>query len=126
MAGELLDRMLNGGGELVTLVLGAGAGDGLARALERRVAETHPGVEVAVHTVARPDVPVLIGVAVKVATPRPGEGPTFVIQLTDNGLFIAFTALSVFLPATILATTWQPITIAADLSIVNQYVSKMP
>jgi DAK2 domain fusion protein YloV len=62
VAGELLDRMLNGGGELVTLVLGAGAGDELARALERRVAETHPGVEVAVHTVARPDVPVLIGV----------------------------------------------------------------
>jgi hypothetical protein len=36
------------------------------------------------------------------------------------------TALSVFLPATILATTWQPITIGADLSIVNQYLSKMP
>lgn len=35
------------------------------------------------------------------------------------------TALSVFLPATILATTWQPITIAADLSLVNKYVSKM-
>jgi hypothetical protein len=35
------------------------------------------------------------------------------------------TALSVFLPAAILATTWQPITIAADLSIVNHYVSKM-
>jgi hypothetical protein len=36
------------------------------------------------------------------------------------------TALSVFLPATILATTWQPITIAADLAAVNKYVSKMP
>jgi hypothetical protein len=35
------------------------------------------------------------------------------------------TALSVFLPATILATTWQPITIAADLSIVNNYASKL-
>ena len=35
------------------------------------------------------------------------------------------TALSVFLPATILATTWQPITIAADLSLVNRYVSRM-
>lgn len=33
--------------------------------------------------------------------------------------------LSVFLPATILATTWQPITIAADLSLVNKYASKM-
>ena len=36
------------------------------------------------------------------------------------------TALSVFLPATILATTWQPITIAVDLAAVNKYVSKMP
>jgi uncharacterized protein len=63
VAGELLARMLNGGGELVTLVLGAGAEEErMARALERQVAATHPGVEVAVHTVARPDVPVLIGV----------------------------------------------------------------
>lgn len=36
------------------------------------------------------------------------------------------TALSVFLPATIMATTWRPITIAADLSLVNQYVGKIP
>jgi hypothetical protein len=36
------------------------------------------------------------------------------------------TPLSVFLPATILATTWQPITIAADLSLVNKYVSHIP
>jgi len=36
------------------------------------------------------------------------------------------TALSVFLPATILATAWRPITIAADLSLVNQYVGKIP
>jgi uncharacterized protein len=63
VAGELLARMLNGGGELVTLVLGAGAEEErMGRALERQVAASHPGVEVAVHTVARPDVPVLIGV----------------------------------------------------------------
>jgi DAK2 domain fusion protein YloV len=63
VAGELLARMLNGGGELVTLVLGAGAAEErMARELERQVAASHPGVEVAVHTVARPDVPVLIGV----------------------------------------------------------------
>ena len=36
------------------------------------------------------------------------------------------TALSVFLPATIMATTWRPVTIAADLSLVNQYVGKIP
>ena len=33
--------------------------------------------------------------------------------------------LSVFLPATILATTWRPITIAADLSVVNNYASQI-
>ncbi len=63
VAAEVLARMLNGGGELVTLVLGAGAEqERMARVLERQVAATHPGVEVAVHTVARPDAPVLIGV----------------------------------------------------------------
>ena len=36
------------------------------------------------------------------------------------------TALSVFLPATIMATTWRPVTIAADLSLVNQYIGKIP
>ena len=36
------------------------------------------------------------------------------------------TELSVFLPATILATTWQPITIAADLAVVNNFVAKVP
>lgn len=34
--------------------------------------------------------------------------------------------LSVFLPATILATTWRPITIAADLSMVNNFASRIP
>jgi hypothetical protein len=33
--------------------------------------------------------------------------------------------LSVFLPATILATTWRPITIAADLSMVNNLASRI-
>ena len=35
------------------------------------------------------------------------------------------TELSVFLPATILATTWRPVTIAADLALVNKYVDKI-
>ena len=34
-------------------------------------------------------------------------------------------ALSVFLPATILATTWRPVTIAADLSMVNNFASRI-
>lgn len=33
--------------------------------------------------------------------------------------------VSVFLPATILATTWRPVTIAADLSMVNNYASRI-
>jgi hypothetical protein len=36
------------------------------------------------------------------------------------------TPLSVFLPATILATTWSPVTIAADLAVVNRYASRVP
>ena len=35
------------------------------------------------------------------------------------------TELSVFLPATILATTWRPVTIGADLAVVNKYVEKV-
>ena len=61
VAAEVLDRMLSGGGELVTLVLGEPA-PALAGPLERRVAHHHPGVEVAVYPVACPDVPLLIGV----------------------------------------------------------------
>lgn len=43
-------------------------------------------------------VPVLIGVAVKVSAPRPGEGPPFIGQVSGNGVFLAFTALTVCLP----------------------------
>jgi dihydroxyacetone kinase-like predicted kinase len=61
VAGELLERMLSGGGELVTLVLAA-AEAALAERLERQVARDHPRVEVSVHGVLSPDVPLLIGV----------------------------------------------------------------
>lgn len=43
-------------------------------------------------------VPVVIGVAVKASHPHGGDGPPFISQLTDNGLFLAFTALAVCLP----------------------------
>jgi ABC-2 type transport system permease protein len=43
-------------------------------------------------------IPILIGIAVKVSEPRPGEGPPFVSELTGNGLFLAFTGLAVCLP----------------------------
>ena len=43
-------------------------------------------------------VPVLIGVAVRVSAPRPGDGPPLIGQLTGNGLFLAFAALTACLP----------------------------
>ncbi|AUY50147.1 ABC transporter permease [Streptomyces sp. CB01881] len=44
--------------------------------------------------------PVLIGVVVKIETDGPsrGEGPAFIAQVTQNGLFLVFTALAVSLP----------------------------
>jgi ABC-2 type transport system permease protein len=43
--------------------------------------------------------PIAIGVAVKVSTPPPGsDGPQFLNQITNNGLFLVFTALSVTVP----------------------------
>ncbi|MDY0809876.1 ABC transporter permease [Kitasatospora purpeofusca] len=44
--------------------------------------------------------PVLIGVVVRIETdgPRGGEGPAFIAQVTQNGLFLVFTALAVALP----------------------------
>ncbi|WIE55318.1 ABC transporter permease [Curtobacterium sp. MCBD17_003] len=50
-------------------------------------------------------VPILIAVAVRVATHRTSGGPAFLSDITNNGLFVAFTALTVsiplFLPLTI-------------------------
>jgi ABC-2 type transport system permease protein len=43
-------------------------------------------------------IPILIGVAVYLSTPRGGEGPAFLGQITGNGLFLVFTALTVSLP----------------------------
>ncbi len=46
----LLDRMLAFGGELVTLLMGAAAPDGLADALAAHIGEGFPGVEVTVYS----------------------------------------------------------------------------
>lgn len=43
-------------------------------------------------------VPVLIGIAVKVSTPTPGDGPPFLFDVSSNGLFLVLTALSVCIP----------------------------
>jgi ABC-2 type transport system permease protein len=43
--------------------------------------------------------PVAIGVAVKVTAPHPGgDGPQFLSQVSTNGIFLVFTALTVTLP----------------------------
>jgi ABC-2 type transport system permease protein len=43
-------------------------------------------------------VPLFIGVAVKISTPHNGDGPQFLGQISGNGLFLVFTALTVALP----------------------------
>ncbi len=47
-------------------------------------------------------VPIIIAIAVKVSTPRPGRGPDFLGSITSNGLFVALAALTLelglFLP----------------------------
>jgi hypothetical protein len=61
-AQELLDRMLSSGGELVTLVLGTAAPDGLGEALTRHVTAVWPLVDVQTFTGGQPDQPLLVGV----------------------------------------------------------------
>ncbi|MCZ7433886.1 DAK2 domain-containing protein [Streptomyces sp. WMMC1477] len=60
-AAEVLDRMLAAGGELVTLVLGGGAPEGLVRVLTDRVRRSHLGVDTVVYEGRQPS-PLLIGV----------------------------------------------------------------
>ncbi|MTE21179.1 DAK2 domain-containing protein [Streptomyces sp. TRM43335] len=61
VAAAVLDRMLAGGGELVTLVIGADAPKGLADRLEEHVRRTHLAVDTLVHE-GRQGGPLLIGV----------------------------------------------------------------
>jgi uncharacterized protein len=59
---RLLDRMLGGGGELVTLVLGAGAPPTLEHALTAHVSRVWPFVEVQCYTGGQPRYHLLVGV----------------------------------------------------------------
>lgn len=43
-------------------------------------------------------VPIFIGVAVKVSAPNNGDGPEFIGRITDNGLFLVLTAITVAIP----------------------------
>jgi DAK2 domain fusion protein YloV len=62
VAVELVNRLLGTGGELMTVILGADAPDGLADLLERHLAGTHPEVELVVYEGGQPLYPVLLGV----------------------------------------------------------------
>lgn len=60
---EVVDRLLAGGGELVTLVSGGGAADpALSAAVARHVRSTRPEVETVVYGGGPPQYPLLIGV----------------------------------------------------------------
>jgi len=61
IAAGVLDRLLGGGGELVTLVAGEHADD-LAEACERWVGRTHPGVDVVVYEGGQSRYPLLLSV----------------------------------------------------------------
>ncbi|MEU3989927.1 DAK2 domain-containing protein [Streptomyces platensis] len=62
IATAVLDRMLSAGGEMVTLVLGADAPDGLAGRLERHVRARHLAVDTVVYEGGQHAAPLLIGV----------------------------------------------------------------
>jgi hypothetical protein len=58
----VVERLLSGGGELVTVVTGSEAEDGLGDALAEQVRSAHRGVEVSVIAGGQPHYPVLVGV----------------------------------------------------------------
>jgi DAK2 domain fusion protein YloV len=62
VACEVVDRLLAGGGELVTLVLGEGTAAGLADDVRSRVRARRPEVEVHVLDGGQPRYPLLVGV----------------------------------------------------------------
>ena len=62
VARELLDRMLAGGGELVTVVTGAQAPEGVDARLAAYLSSSHPEVEVVAYDGGQPHYPILLGV----------------------------------------------------------------
>ena len=62
VATRILDRMLSGGGELVTLIMGAGAPADLAGEVSDHLHAHRPDVEVAVYDGGQNRYPLLIGV----------------------------------------------------------------
>jgi DAK2 domain fusion protein YloV len=62
VARALVERMLDGGGELVTVVAGQDAPDGAAERLVAHVERTRPAVEVVAYEGGQPHYPLLLGV----------------------------------------------------------------
>ncbi len=62
VAAAVIERLLSGGGELVTLVAGEGLDGSAADLVTQRVRRRHPGVEIAVLDGGQPRYPLLIGV----------------------------------------------------------------
>ncbi|TDC50069.1 DAK2 domain-containing protein [Actinomadura sp. KC345] len=62
VARHLVDRMLSGGGELVTLIAGSCAPPALAETLDGHLRDGHPDVEVGVYAGGQERYPLLIGV----------------------------------------------------------------
>jgi len=62
VATQLIDRMLAGGGELVTVVSGGDAPDGLGERLSSHVGRSHPAAEAVAYDGGQPHYPVLLGV----------------------------------------------------------------
>ena len=62
VASDLLQRLLTGGGELVTLVVGAGAPAGVADRLASWVEQTYPAAELLAYDGGQPHYPLLLGV----------------------------------------------------------------
>ena len=62
VADQVVRRLLDGGGELLTLVTGDGAPDGLAERVRRWVAAERPEVDVVVYDGGQPRYPLLVGV----------------------------------------------------------------
>ncbi|TYB43304.1 DAK2 domain-containing protein [Actinomadura chibensis] len=62
VARHVLDRMLSGGGELVTLVVGRDAPPGLAAVLDGHLRRVHPDVEAGVYDGGQEKYPLLVGV----------------------------------------------------------------
>lgn len=74
-------------------------------------------------------VPLILAIAVKVSTPRPGHGPEFLSSITSNGLFVALAALSIelglFLPLAVGAIAGDSIAGEANIGTLR-YLLTVP